>query len=171
MVQVNKNLGGLLNFKTAYTKTFADFMAGVQNLLDVTCKQQILKSRPELSGEAYGKLNCNEHSELLPASKKVAVLAGGVAGDVEKTEEQESEEVRKVKEQEIEQTLEFSSYLEHLFDDMLELEEQEAEQQEQEEAQRKEENKQIEDAKKEEKLSEEEMEQLLMGKSLTKHDD
>ena len=35
----------------------------------------------------------------------------------------------------------------------------------------KEENKQIEDAKKEEKLSEEEMEQLLMGKSLTKHDD
>jgi len=170
MVQVNKNLGNLLNFKTSYTKTFVDFMAGVQNLLDVTCKQQILKNRPELATEADGKLNCNEHSELLPASKKVAVLAQGLAGDVEKTEEQESEDVRKTKEQELEQSLEFSSYLESLFEDMLELEQQEAEQQEQEEAQMKEENKQIEEAKKEEKLSEEEMEQLLMGKSLTKHD-
>ena len=57
---------------------------------------------PMLADEINDKLKCNEASELLPASKKVAVLADGLAGNVEKTEEQESEEVRKTKEQETE---------------------------------------------------------------------
>ena len=171
--QVNKKLGGLLSFKTQITRTVTDYVAGVQNMLDVVCKQQILKINPAMANEINEKLKCNETSELLPASKKVAVLADGLAGNVEKTEEQESEEVRKVKEQETEKTVEFNNYLEELFERMMEVEQEELELQEQQEITRQEEVKKSEEMKEKQKedSAEQEYEEMLMGRSMTKHDD
>lgn len=171
--QVNKKLGGLLNFKTQITRNVTDYIAGVQNMLDVVCKQQIAKKNPAIIAEINEKLKCNEASELLPASKKVPVLAEGMAGEVEKTEEQESEEVRKTQEQETEKTVEFNNYLEQLFERMMEVEQEEMELQAQQEQAQQQELKAAEEMKKKQKEenSEEEYEAALMGQSMTKHDD
>lgn len=171
--QVNKKLGGLLNFKTQITRNVTDYIAGVQNLLDVVCKQQIAKKNPAMIAEINDKLKCNEASELLPASKKAPVLAEGMAGEVEKTEEQESEEVRKVQEQETEKSVEFNNYLEQLFERMMEIEQEEMEIQAQQEQAQQQELQAAEEMKKKQKEenSDEEYEAMLMGQTMTKHDD
>ena len=173
MGQINKKLGGLLNFKTQITRNVTDFIAGVQNTLDVIGKQEILKMNPMLADEINDKLKCNEASELLPASRKVAVLADGLAGNVEKTEEQESEEVRKATEQETEKTVEFNNYLEELFERMMEIEQEEMQLQEQQELAQQEEIKKTEEMKEKQKEdnAEQEYEEMLMGRSMSKHDD
>jgi hypothetical protein len=170
--QVNKKLGGLLNFKTQITRNVTDYIAGVQNMLDVVCKQQISKKNPAMLNEINDKLKCNGASELLPASKKAPVLAEGMAGEVEKTEEQESEEVRKTQEQETEKTVEFNNYLEQLFERMMEIEQEEIELQAQQEQAQQQELKAAEEMKEKQKEnSDEEYEAMLMGQAMTKHDD
>ena len=69
MANVNKSLGGLLSFKTEITSNVTDYMAGVQNMFDVTCKALLLQRYPEKTALINEKLKCNEKSQLLPASK------------------------------------------------------------------------------------------------------
>lgn len=171
---INKELGNLLSFKTEITQTTTDYMAGVQNMFDVACKQQLLKKYPLRAKEFNEKFKCNEKSELLPASKKVPILAEGLAGEVEKTEEQESEEVR------IEQEKEdlIQDLISMMYDNMIEewqeeqdqnlQKETEEEQKKQEELllkkQKEKEKKELEEAEKEEMAAE-------LSRMLLKHDD
>lgn len=76
MAIVNKNLGGLLSFKTEITSNVTDYMAGVQNMFDVSCKALLLQRYPEKTALINEKLKCNGRSALLPASKIYEVLSG-----------------------------------------------------------------------------------------------
>ena len=177
---INKELGGLLSFKTEITKNTTDYIAGVQNLFDVLSKHKLIAKHPELKEEVQSKLKCNEKSELLPQSKVIAVLAEGLAGAVEKTEEQESEEIRIKKEKEQQQANEdflFMDLMDALEEVSMEFDQEEAEQEkavELEEKQAQEEQvkmqRELEEKKQEEKELEEELQQM-MAKAYSKHDD
>lgn len=95
---INAMLGGLLSFKTQIPKDVESFIAGVQNMFNVMAKGVLLEKFPNDFEEINSKLNCNAKSELIPASRKVAALAQGMASDATKNEEWESEEVRKSQE-------------------------------------------------------------------------
>lgn len=98
--QVNKKLGNLLEFKTEITATAEDYIAGVTNMFNVQIKQFLMENAgPEKKVQIEGKLKCNEKSELIPESKRIAVLAGGVAGEIS-SEKEESEEERIAREKE-----------------------------------------------------------------------
>lgn len=96
---INKALGSMLTFKTEIPSNIDGFVAGVQNLFAVQAKNVLLENFPEHKNDIL-KLKCNEKSELIPASVRKIALANGIAGDVEKNEELESEEIRKEKESE-----------------------------------------------------------------------
>lgn len=100
--QVNKELGNLLEFKTEITATAEDYVAGVTNMFNVQVKAYLLENSPEKAEEIKGKLKCNEKSELIPESKRVAILAAGVAGDI-MPEAEESEEMRIAREKEMQE--------------------------------------------------------------------
>jgi len=175
---INKELGGLLSFKTEITENVPDYIAGVQNLFDVSGKQEALKQFPEKEDMITDKLKCNEKSELLPPSKRVAVLAEGVAGDVQKTDEQESEEVRISQEKETQTQIELIDMVEKFIESMEAEQEQELQEsmKEEEESLRQqvEEKKNKEKQKEEDKDTEEmerELEELMMARAYTKHDD
>ena len=102
---INNSLGNLLSFKVEIPQDMEGYVAGVQNMFNVVVKQEMIEKNPDKAREINKKLKCNERSELIPASKKIAVLAQGLAGEDEYQEEVESEEIRKEKEQEIEQDL------------------------------------------------------------------
>lgn len=102
---INNSLGNLLSFKVEIPQDMEGYVAGVQNMFNVVVKQEMIEKNPDKAREINRKLKCNERSELIPASKKVAVLAQGLAGEDEYQEEVESEEIRKEKEQNIEQDL------------------------------------------------------------------
>ena len=166
---VNNELGGLLSFKTEITRNASDYMAGVQNLFDVMTKNKLIQKHPEKAVEIGGKLKCNEHSELLPPSKIQAVLSDGLAGEVQKTEEQESEEVRINKEKE-EQTR-ISNDL--LFDNLLEMYEEMQQEQEldEKEERKKDDLKREQEERNEQAKEEQEIEELeAMLHSFSKHD-
>ena len=100
--QVNKELGNLLEFKTEITATAEDYVAGVTNMFNAQVKAYLLENSPEKAEEIKGKLKCNEKSELIPESKRVAILAAGVAGDI-MPEAEESEEMRIAREKEMQE--------------------------------------------------------------------
>ena len=102
---INNSLGNLLSFKVEIPQDMEGYVAGVQNMFNVVVKQEMIEKNPDKAREINRKLKCNERSELIPASKKVAVLAQGLAGEDEYQEEVESQEIRKEKEREIEQDL------------------------------------------------------------------
>ena len=101
--QINKELGNLLEFKTEITKTAEDYIAGVTNMFNVQIKQFLIEQQPENAGEIKDKLKCNEKSELIPESKRIAVLAAGIAGLIDEMTEEETEEVRIAREKETQQ--------------------------------------------------------------------
>lgn len=97
---INKELGFLLEFKTEITNTPEDYIAGVMNMFNVQIKQFLLENA-ELEDQDLikNKLKCNEKSELIPESKRIAVLSGGVAGEIS-ADKDESEEERIAREKE-----------------------------------------------------------------------
>ena len=103
---INKKLGNLLSFTSEIPNNLEGYIAGVKNMFNVMAKGKLLIKNPEMLDTINKKLKCNEKSELIPASKKVALLANGISGDVEKSEEQESEEVRLESEKELQTALE-----------------------------------------------------------------
>lgn len=121
--QINKELGELLEFKTEITKTPEDYIAGVSNMFNVQVKNFMIEQQPELAGEIKDKLKCNEKSELIPESKRIAVLAAGIAGLIEEMTEEETEEVRIAREKETQQ----ATAANMAFTNMLQQEEQERE--------------------------------------------
>lgn len=175
---INKELGGLLSFKTEITKNTTDYIAGVQNLFDVITKQKLISKHPEMKEEINAKLKCNEKSELLPQSKVTAVLAEGLAGEVEKTEEQESEEIRINKEKEQQKAndeflfMDLMNALEEVsIENEQEAEEEQIVESEIKQAQEEQVKKQreLQEKKKEEEELEQELQQM-MAKAYSKHD-
>ena len=110
---INKSLGNLLEFKTQITTSPEAYMAGVVNMFNVQIKALLINQNPELAGEFKSKLKCNERSELIPASKRVAVLSSGVSGEIAAKDE-ESEEMRKEREKEAQDAALNMSILEEL---------------------------------------------------------
>ena len=72
-----------------------------------------------------------------------------------------------------EKTVEFNNYLEELFERMMEIEQEEMQLQEQQELAQQEEIKKTEEMKEKQKEdnAEQEYEEMLMGRSMSKHDD
>ena len=171
--EINKNLGSLLSFKTEITENAASYVAGVQNMIDAQTKDLLMKKYPEKASIIAEKLKCNEKSELIPKSKREAILANGTAGDAIKDEAQESEDVRLKKEKEMneEQTLlMLEDFLNLNFDsfDMQNEEQSEIEERKQKEIA----NQKIKEEKQEQQESQEAEEMLkMMAATLTKHDD
>ena len=91
--QINKTLGNLLEFKTQITTKPEDYVAGVSNMFNVQVKTYLMQTKPAQKAQINDKLKCNEKSELIPESKRIAVLAAGVSGDIA-PENEESEEER-----------------------------------------------------------------------------
>lgn len=119
----NQELGGLIA-NVGKINSIAEYASELRNYLNVVVKQNIKKNAPELSDEADKYLRCNETSEFLPASKRRAVLANGLAGDIPKTEAEESEEIRKEQEKEAKEQISREEFLALMLadEDDLELE-------------------------------------------------
>ncbi len=100
MKTINKTLGNLLQFKTQFTSKPEDYIAGVSNMFNFQVKNFMLQTNPAKRSQIEAKLKCNEKSELIPESKRVVVLAGGVAGDIS-PENEESQEERISREKEM----------------------------------------------------------------------
>lgn len=158
---VNNSLGNLLSFKVEIPQDMEGYVAGVKNMFNVVVKQAMMQQHPDKVKDINKKLKCNEKSELIPASKKIAVLAQGLAGEDEYQEEVESEEIRKEKEQSLEMDL-FAQFELDMQAIAKELEEEmmKSEMKDDEERQREERVKQ----QKEQKEQEEEQQQAQMLK-------
>lgn len=107
---VNKSLGNLLEFKTQITSTPEDYIAGVTNMFNVQVKNFLIENNPQKADELKDKLKCNEKSELIPESKRIAVLSGGLAGEI--TAEEQSEEERLEEEKELNSNAANNAFLE-----------------------------------------------------------
>ena len=104
IAESNKELGGLL-VNAGEITTIAKFADELKNYFNVLAKQCLKENSPELATDIDDTLKCNESSEFLPRSKRVAVLANGLAADAPKTEAEESEEVRKEQEKEAQEKI------------------------------------------------------------------
>lgn len=162
--QSNAELGGLLA-NAGNLNDIEEYAKELKNYLNVCVKQTMKKNMPEQEAQINADLKCSEWSEFLPVSKRVAPLAGGIAGDNPKTEEEENEEVRKEQEKETQKAL--SS--EELLDLLLADDDLQEEQEDDKEDMRKAEEERKLNEEKEKKLQEEELEEEL-GKALKKDD-
>ena len=125
IAESNKELGGLLA-NASEISNITEFAQELKNYLNVSVKKCFKDNSPDLASEIDENLRCNEVSEFLPRSKRVAVLANGLAADAPKTEVEESEEIRKEQEEEAQKSVTREELLELLLaDDEEELEEQE----------------------------------------------
>ena len=168
--EVNKKLGGLLSFKTEITNGMGDYVVGVQNMIDAITKDKLMQTYPEKAQEIQTKLKCNEKSELIPQSKKVAILSQGLAGEVEKTDEMESEEVRINQEKENDASNKMiEEILASISEEKIEEQKEDDEKNKQEELKQ---NKREIEKKKEEEFDKE-VEEMMKERSmsLSKHDD
>lgn len=173
--QVNKELGSLLEFKTEITETPEAYMAGVMNMFNSMTKAYLLNNMPEKTEQIQSKLKCNEKSELIPKSKRVAILSAGLSGDIA-PENEESEEMRIAREKDVLAEASNSAYLAQIRNEQAEIEafeKIETEKKQQEDAQIKiAEQKSKEDKSKEEaKQMEEELEMQMRALSKNKYDD
>ncbi len=98
--QINRELGSLLEFKTEITSTPEDYVAGVTNMFNSMIKAHLIANNPEKASQIKEKLKCNEKSELIPAAKRVAIMAAGLSGNIN-PEKEESEEERIAREKEL----------------------------------------------------------------------
>lgn len=115
--EINSMLGGLLSFKTQIPKDVESYVAGVQNLFKVMVKGNLMTKFPDEIQEIALKLPCNERSELIPASRKVAVLANGMASNAINNEEWESEEIRKSQEKDSQIQTAINENLSQMYDE------------------------------------------------------
>lgn len=123
IAESNKELGGLLA-NAGELNSIQDYAVALRNYFNVSVKQCMKKNAPKLADEIDKNLRCNEASEFLPMSKRVAVLANGVAGDIPKTDAEMSEEIRKEQEEEAQNNISREELLALLLaDDEEELEE------------------------------------------------
>lgn len=171
--QINKTLGNLLEFKTQITTKPEDYVAGVSNMFNVQVKTYLMQIKPAQKAQINDKLKCNEKSELIPESKRIAVLAAGVAGDIApENEESEEERIAREKTMGANSANEFFANLERQLktaeeqeikaqEDMRQLQQKEAEEIKKKEA----------ESKKEEEQPEEEQEQMYRVMSNNKYDD
>ena len=168
--QINKELGSLLEFKTEITKTPEDYIAGVSNMFNSMIKAHLLVNMPEKTDQIKDKLKCNEKSELIPASKRVAIMSAGLSGEI-KSEKEESEAERISREKEVDEKASTDAFMNFL--DQLEEQEKLAEVEEQsEEAERlaEIERQNLENKKKlEEQQEQEKEEQEAMQRMMTKN--
>ena len=156
----NKDLGGLLSNCGEITD-IAKFAQELKNYLNVVVKQSLKSHSPELGADIDESLKCNEASEFLPRSKRIAVLANGLASDAPKTEAEESEEVRKEQEEEAKEAITREELLDLLLAD--EEEEQELQEDIEEISKVAEEERRLNEEREEEKKLEELEKQLEMG--------
>lgn len=172
--QVNKELGSFLEFKTEITETPEAYMAGVMNMFNSMTKAYLLKNMPEKTEQIQSKLKCNEKSEFIPESKRVAILSAGLSGDIA-PENEESEEMRIAREKDVLAEASNSAHLAQIRSEQAEieaLEKIETEKQKQEDVQiRVAEQKNREDNSKVEKQVEEEIEMQMRALSKNKFDD
>ena len=153
----NKELGGLLA-NSSQIVNIADYAKALNNYLQVSVKKYLKDNVPDMADDIDKNIKCNEASEFLPSSKRVAVLANGLAGDVPKTEAEESEEVRKEQEESAKQDITRQELLDMLLADDEDDLEMQAEAQEEE---RKAEEARKLNEEKEEQMQEEELERQL----------
>lgn len=156
--QLNEKFDNLLSFKTEIPKDAESYVTGIQNLFNFMVKQELIEKHPEKTELIDKKLKCNSKSELIPASVKKIAFASGLAGEDEYSEENESEEIRKNKQKEIDKDI-FAAF-------ELELSNLEAEIEEEEKNKASE----IEEEKIRQKHLEEQ-EKESEAQMLTKHDD
>lgn len=116
LMESNEELGGLLSNSGRLSSIF-EFAEELKNYFNVRVKQCLKQNVPEMAGEIDNYLRCNEYSEFLPASKRVAPLANGLAGETVKNEEEESEEIRKEREKEAQKTLSREELLDLMLSD------------------------------------------------------
>ena len=116
IAESNKELGGLIENCVAISD-IQHYAKELKNYFNVIVKQCLKEQAPQIEEEINATLRCNEASEFLPRSKRVAVLANGIAGDVEKTEEQESEEIRIEQEKEAQKNISKEELLDLLLSD------------------------------------------------------
>lgn len=123
IAESNKELGGILS-NAGSLSSILEYANEMKNYLNVSVKKCFKDNEPDLADDIDKNLKCNEASEFLPSSKRVAVLANGLAGDVPKTEAELSEEVRKAQEEEAQSSITREELLELLLaDDEEEIEE------------------------------------------------
>lgn len=167
--QINKELGSLLEFKTEITKSPEDYIAGVSNMFNSMIKAHLLANMPEKTDQIKDKLKCNEKSELIPASKRVAIMSAGLSGEI-KSEKEESEAERISREKEVDEKASTDAFMNFL--NQLEEQEKLAEVEEQsEEAERlaEIERQNLENKKKLEELEEQERQEEQMQRMMTKN--
>lgn len=170
---VNKSLGSLLEFKTQITGSAEDYMAGVSNMFNVQIKQYLIEQNIANAAELKGKLKCNEKSELIPESKRVAVLAAGISGNIA-PENEESEDMRIEREKEMQtnmQAVEFFEQLSAEVDEQAEVKNNEAEETKKLKEEQEKIIKKQKELEKEVKLEESEEYQLMRAMSNNKYDD
>ena len=112
----NKELGGLLA-NSSQIINIAEYANELNNYLKVSVKNNLKDNVPDMADDIDKNIKCNESSEFLPSSKRVAVLANGLAGDIPKTEAEESEEVRKEQEETAKQEITRQELLDLLLSD------------------------------------------------------
>ena len=66
LIEINNNMGQLLNFDYNIVSTFADYIDSVINLFKVKIKSYLQSKNPEQSEIISKKLICDESSNLLP---------------------------------------------------------------------------------------------------------
>lgn len=113
--QSNAELGLPLAY-TADLMNIEQYAKELKNYLNVCVKQGLKQSMPNAKDD-IDALRCAEWSEFLPASRRVAPLSQGIAGDIPKTEAEVSEEVRKDQEKEAQKSLSSEELLKLLLAD------------------------------------------------------
>lgn len=163
--QSNAELGiGMVNL--ANISNIEEYAKELKNFFNVCVKQNLKNKMPDFEQEING-LKCVEWSEFLPASRRVAPLSQGLAGDAPKTEAEESEEVRKEQEKEAQKELTAEQLLDMLLaDDEEDLDMQEEAQEQQKKIE--EEIKLNEERKQQEEL--EQMKQMGLRKTTAEDD-
>lgn len=162
--QSNAELGGLLA-GAGNIRNIQEYANELKNYLNVCAKQSMKINMPKLEDEINAGLRCNESSEFLPASKRVAPLSAGIAGDIPKTEAEVSEDVRKEQEKETQKSITNAELMELLMADEDEIESQS---ETQENAKRAEEERKLNELEEENKKIKQLEEELAM--SLRKND-
>lgn len=114
--QSNVELGGLLA-GAGNIRNIQEYANELKNYLNVCAKQSMKQDMPKFEDEINAGLKCNEASEFLPASKRVAPLSAGIAGDIPKTEAEVSEDVRKEQEKETQNSITNAELVELLMAD------------------------------------------------------
>lgn len=162
--QSNAQLGGMLA-NAGRINGIEEYAEALKNYLNVIVKQCMRKNLPQMEQKINDTLKCNEWTEFLPPAKRVAPLSQGLAGDIPKTEEEVSEDVRKEQEKESQKAISREELLSLLLaDDEDDLEEQSSNQENEKNA---EEERKLNE-KKELEMKEKELEEEL-GMSLRKN--